>query len=78
MTTEIHAHNVLNLLNEQALTRKELADKLAQEYGSEARFHTCKLNGLDLDALLTFFVKMEKVVVDGEKLKTNMARVCNH
>lgn len=78
MTTEIHAHNVLNLLNEQALTREELAEKLAQEYGSEARFHTCKLSGLDLDALLTFFVKMEKVVLEGDKLRTNMARVCNH
>lgn len=78
MTTEIHAHNVLNLLNEQALTREELAEKLAQEYGSEARFHTCKLSDLDLDALLTFFVKMEKVVLEGDKLRTNMARVCSH
>ena len=78
MTTEIHAHNVLNLLNEQALTREELAEKLAHEYGAEARFHTCKLNGLDLDALLAFFVEREKVVLEGDKFRTNMARVCSH
>jgi len=78
MTTEIHAHNVLNLLHETAMTREELAKALTEQYGSEARFHTCKLNGLDLDALLTFFLKMEKVVMEGDKLQTNMARVCNH
>ena len=49
MTTEIHAHNVLNLLSEKPLTREELTQELAQTYGAEARFHTCKLSGLDLD-----------------------------
>ncbi|MGF1752958.1 YecH family protein [Vibrio makurazakiensis] len=78
MTTEIHAHNVLNLLHEKPMTRSELVDFLAGEYGAEARFHTCKLNNLDIDALLTFFFKMEKVVQDGDKIMTNMARVCSH
>ncbi|MCG9642238.1 YecH family protein [Vibrio sp. Isolate34] len=78
MTTEIHAHNVLNLLSEKPLTREELTLALAQAYGEEARFHTCKLNGLDLDSLLKFFLKMEKVVVVDDKLCTNRERVCNH
>ena len=43
MTTEIHAHNVLNLLSEKPLTREALTQELAQMYGTEARFHTCKL-----------------------------------
>ncbi|CAH6783891.1 conserved hypothetical protein [Vibrio chagasii] len=78
MTTEIHAHNVLNLLSEKPLTREELTQELAQMYGTEARFHTCKLNGLDLDGLLKFFLKMEKVVLVDDKLCTNRERVCNH
>ncbi|WP_434566360.1 YecH family protein [Vibrio chagasii] len=78
MTTEIHAHNVLNLLSEKPLTREELTQELAQMYGTEARFHTCKLNGLDLDGLLKFFLKMEKVVLVDNKLCTNRERVCNH
>ena len=78
MTTEIHAHNVLNLLSEKPLTREELTQELAQMYGTEARFHTCKLSGLDLDGLLKFFLKMEKVVVVDDKLCTNRERVCNH
>ena len=78
MTTEIHAHNVLNLLSEKPLTREELTQELAQMYGTEARFHTCNLNGLDLDGLLKFFLKMEKVVLVDDKLCTNRERVCNH
>lgn len=49
--SDIHAHNLLNLLRETPMSR----DELAQHFGADARFHTCKLNDLDLDALLTFY-----------------------
>ncbi|BFN29886.1 MULTISPECIES: YecH family metal-binding protein [Vibrio] len=72
--TEIHAHNLLNLLRETPMNR----DELAGHFGSEARFHTCKLNDLDLDALLEFLLKREKVRELEGKFVVNMARVCNH
>ncbi|MGD1468242.1 YecH family metal-binding protein [Vibrio harveyi] len=72
--TEIHAHNLLNLLRETPMNR----DELAGHFGSEARFHTCKLNDLDLDALLEFLLKREKVRALEGKFVVNMARVCNH
>ncbi len=72
--TEIHAHNLLNLLGETPMNR----DELAQHFGMEVRFHTCKLNDLDLDTLLEFLLKHKKVSqVDG-KFIVNMARICNH
>ncbi|HHP0467356.1 TPA: YecH family metal-binding protein [Vibrio harveyi] len=72
--TEIHAHNLLNLLRETPMNR----DELAGHFGSEARFHTCKLNDLDLDALLEFLLKREKVRELEGKFVVNVARVCNH
>ncbi|HDM8214689.1 MULTISPECIES: YecH family metal-binding protein [Vibrio] len=72
--TEIHAHNLLNLLRETPMNR----DELAGHFGSEARFHTCKLNDLDLEALLEFLLKREKVRELEGKFVVNMARVCNH
>ena len=72
--TEIHAHNLLNLLRETPMNR----DELAGHFGSEARFHTCKLNDLDLDALLEFLLKREKVRELEGQFVVNMARVCNH
>ncbi len=72
--TEIHAHNLLNLLGETPMNR----DELALHFGMEVRFHTCKLNDLDLDTLLAFLLKRKKVSqVDG-KFIVNMARICNH
>ena len=72
--TEIHAHSLLNLLREPPMNR----DELAAHFGSEARFHTCKLNDLDLDALLEFLLKREKVRELEGQFVVNMARVCNH
>ncbi|YCO05598.1 YecH family metal-binding protein [Vibrio sp. VNB-15] len=72
--TEIHAHNLLNLLRESPMDR----DELTAHFGKGVRFHTCKLNDLDLDALLAFLLKREKVHQLEGKFVVNMARVCNH
>ena len=47
--TEIHAHNLLNLLRETPMNRDELAAHLVLRHA-----YTCKLNDLDLDALQSF------------------------
>ncbi|WP_274024036.1 YecH family metal-binding protein [Vibrio parahaemolyticus] len=71
--SDIHAHNLLNLLREIPMSR----DELAQHFGADVRFHTCKLNDLDLDALLTFLLQRDKVrELEGKFV--NMARICNH
>ncbi len=72
--SEIHAHNLLNLLRETPMNR----DELATHFGLETRFHTCKLNDLDLDSLLEFLLKREKVRESEGKYVVNMARICNH
>ncbi len=72
--SEIHAHNLLNLLRETPMNR----DELAEYFGLETRFHTCKLNDLDLDTLLAFLLKREKVRELEGKFVVNMARICNH
>ncbi|PFG58772.1 putative metal-binding protein [Vibrio sp. ES.051] len=72
--SEIHAHDLLNLLRETSMGREELAE----HFGPTVRFHTCKLNGLDLDALLAFLLKRDKIRELNGKFLVNMARVCNH
>lgn len=72
--SEIHAHNLLNLLRETPMNRAELA----AHFGSETRFHTCKLADLDLETLLEFLLKSEKVRELEGKFVVNLARICNH
>ncbi|PMH45438.1 hypothetical protein BCU68_10105 [Vibrio sp. 10N.286.49.B3] len=78
MAQDIHAHNLLNLLVETPMSHSELAATIASEYGSEARFCTCKQQGLALDDLLEFLLARQKVVIENEKLTVNTSRVCNH
>lgn len=78
MATEIHAHAVLDLLREQPMSETGLRELVNSEFGEEVRFRTCKLSGFDLDSLLEFFVKREKVILSGGKWTVNAARVCNH
>ncbi|MCR9963955.1 YecH family metal-binding protein [Vibrio antiquarius] len=72
--SEIHAHELLNLLRETPMDR----EALAQHFGNTVRFHTCKLNDLGLDALLAFLLKRDKIRELEGKFVVNMARVCNH
>ncbi len=78
MSTEIHAHKVLNLLREQAMTVEDLKAKVEAEFGQEASFRTCKLDGFDFESLMTFFLQREKVIERDGKLNINAERVCGH
>ncbi|WP_428773617.1 YecH family metal-binding protein [Vibrio sp.] len=78
MTQEIHAHKVLNMLAAQAMSESDLRQAVTAEFGQQARFHTCSLNGFNLDALLVFFKTHEKIVEQDGKWMLNQARVCSH
>ncbi|MCV5647952.1 DUF2492 family protein, partial [Escherichia coli] len=53
-------------------------DELARPFAADLPSHTCKLNDLDLDPLLTFFLQRDKVRELEGKFVVNMARICNH
>ncbi|MCG6269102.1 YecH family metal-binding protein [Vibrio furnissii] len=78
MTPDIHAHQVLHLIKQTPMTESALRDVVCREFGANARFHTCKLSGLDLDSLLTFFQDKRKVVIEDGLWRLNQARVCQH
>ncbi|MCG9598616.1 YecH family protein [Vibrio sp. Isolate25] len=78
MSNEIHAHQVLNLLHERPMAMQELREAVCAAFGEQAKFHTCKLDGLDLDALMAFFIEREKIVAVGDKWALNLERVCSH
>ncbi|WP_070962924.1 YecH family metal-binding protein [Vibrio sonorensis] len=78
MANRIHAHSVLNLLQESPMTKDDLTAKVLEEFGADALFHTCSLSDLDFDTLFSFFVNRQKIVEAEGKWALNAARVCNH
>ncbi len=77
---QIHAHNVLNMLlaAEAPYSVESLKQAVIAEYGEEARFHTCSLQDLTFDALLTFLLDRRKVIQDGDVITVNRERMCSH
>ncbi|MGF1698622.1 YecH family protein [Vibrio lamellibrachiae] len=78
MSTEIHAHAVLNLLREQAMTEEALREAIKKQYGEDVKFRTCSKDGFDLESLLAFFKQREKVWVKDGVWSLNAERVCSH
>lgn len=78
MSTNIHAHKVLNLLKHQPMTRQELIIEVTNQFGAGVMFHTCNREGFDLDSLLSFFVEMQKVVEKEGVWHINSKRICSH
>ncbi|MEJ2764419.1 YecH family metal-binding protein [Photobacterium sp. MCCC 1A19761] len=76
----IHAHTVLNLLlaAETPYTKQSLQQAIVASYGEHARFHTCSLQDLTLEALLVFFLERGKVVREGDTIVANPAMMCSH
>ncbi|EGA69869.1 hypothetical protein VISI1226_14352 [Vibrio sinaloensis DSM 21326] len=75
---EIHAHKVLNLLRDNPMSGAELREAVVTKFGEQATFHTCKLNGFDFEALMTFFIQRDKIVLQDDKWSLNLERVCSH
>ncbi|SDI62011.1 probable metal-binding protein [Ferrimonas sediminum] len=80
MTESIHAHELLNLIGEQdkPLTLPQIEDLAVNQFGAEARFHTCRLSDQSIEQILTFFVKMEKIATEGEGYALNRGNMCSH
>ncbi|MCD9493974.1 YecH family metal-binding protein [Photobacterium carnosum] len=79
-TESRHGHDILNLIADSStpFTIKTLHTYVEQHWGTNVRFHTCKLNDLSLDALVTFLLSRNKITVDGDNLHTNQDKICHH
>ncbi|WP_298439825.1 YecH family metal-binding protein [uncultured Ferrimonas sp.] len=78
--SSVHAHELLNLIGEQAQPQNlaQLTELANNAFGAEVRFHTCRLEDQNIEQILTFFVKMQKVVADGEGYVLNRGNMCGH
>ncbi|GAA5191057.1 YecH family metal-binding protein [Ferrimonas gelatinilytica] len=76
----IHAHEFLSLIGEADSPQSlpQLVALAHRQFGESVRFHTCKLQDLEPEALLAFLIKMEKIVPEQQGYVLNRARVCNH
>lgn len=78
MTTEIHAHKLLNFLRDTPMSKESLRDKALQNFGEGANFCTCSIKGFDLEAMLNFFEKENKIIDENGIWRLNLGEICSH
>lgn len=80
MSGSIHGHQVMEMMleSEQGFTRESLKAAMAERFGADARFYTCRAQDMDADGLIDFLAARGKFVEQGEGFNTAAEKICNH
>ena len=80
MITQIHGHEVIDLMREsdRTYTRDSLREAIIARFGPAARFHTCSTADLTADGIIEFFAAKGKFMGTPEAFAFNPERVCQH
>lgn len=76
--TQVHAHEVLNLVgdNDGQLTRPELSARIESTFGADARFFACFGENLTIDELLPALFERQKLAETDGKLQLLRHNMC--
>ena len=78
MGPSVHAHSILQMVleAEEPMRLKEFVDRVNQRFGSEARFHSCSAQGMDLDRTIQFLLDRRKVSISEGRLHPGSSAPC--
>lgn len=75
---QIHAHEVLRMMEGRSYTEEALRADIIQRFGRDSRFYACSADGMDVDALLVFLKRKGKFMASGDGFTVDVSKVCNH
>ena len=77
---EIHGHEVMQFMiaSGRSFTRESLRDAIIEQFGAEARFHTCSAEGMDADGIIRFLEERGKFHAVDDGFSTDPSKICNH
>lgn len=75
---EVHAHEVLHMMEGQSYTEETLKADIIQRFGKEARFYACSASDMDVDALLLFLKRKGKFMDMNDGFTVDTSKVCDH
>lgn len=76
--TEIHAHEVLHMMEGKNYTEETLKADIIRNFGQDARFYACSANNMDVDALILFLKRKGKFIDTTDGFTVDTSKVCNH
>jgi len=77
---EIHAHEVMRLMLEldTDFSHESLSQAITERFGADARFHSCSIAGMGINAVIDFLESRGKFVARADGFNTAQDRICNH
>lgn len=79
MKEQIHAHEVLHMMEGHSYTKASLRQAIIDKFGADQLFHTCSAEGLTVDELIQFFTERGKFVpTEADSFTVNSSKICNH
>ena len=78
----IHGHEVMQMMIASGIsyTRETLRQAMAEQFGPDARYHTCSAQAMTADALIDFLAARGKFAdaTDGNGFQTDPSKICDH
>jgi probable metal-binding protein len=76
----IHGHDVIEMIRSagKPFTKSGLVAAIVEQFGAEARFHTCSAEGMDPAELVEFLMAKGKFFIADEGMTINPSKVCQH
>ncbi|RKF21574.1 DUF2492 family protein [Alginatibacterium sediminis] len=80
MSESIHAHAVMELMIENggSFTQQSLLELLQQQFGMDARFHTCKAQDKTAAEIIEFLEARGKFIASDAGFNTSSDKICSH
>mgnify|MGYP001377236262 FL=1 len=78
--SSIHGHEVLQMMikSNKCYTKASLISEIEQQFGVDARFHTCSKEAMTAQALVDFRESKGKFVPLSDGFTTEEAKICHH
>ncbi|CAH0991119.1 hypothetical protein SIN8267_01220 [Sinobacterium norvegicum] len=80
MSESHHVHNVLNMMIDsgEEYTNDSLLADVAQRFGGDAVFHSCKKHNMSAAEMISFLAGRDKFISTDNGFKADAKKVCQH
>lgn len=76
---EIHAHEVLHMMEGNSYSEESLKDAIATRFGADARFYACSASNMDIAGVVEFLKRKGKFMpAQAGGFTVDTSKVCNH
>lgn len=75
---QLHAHEVLHMMEGNSYTEDSLKEAIIQRFGKDQLFYACSAEGMNVDMLIEFLKYKGKFMPSETGFTVDTSQVCDH